>query len=293
MSRALLVLAAALLVAGCAERGGAAAATDVVGAWFLAEGTADGAPLPRPPAPEATLDVEADTLGGRSFCNHYSSTYRLDGDALVIDGLGGTEMACEPEVMTAETAYLSALGRADTVARVGDDLVLSGDGVRLRFSPVPPVPDRSLAGTRWVLETLVEGETASSTLGEPAVLLLHEDRRASASTGCRSVTGTWLLEDGALVIDDLLVGGETCPAGRRAAGRARDGGARERGDGGGRRKPAHPHRPRRPRAGLSSRGLSPHSHSMVPGGLLVTSRVTRLTSGTSLVIRVEILASTS
>ncbi len=36
-----------------------------------------------------------------------------------------------------------------------------------------------------------------------------------------------------------------------------------------------------------------HSHSMVPGGLLVTSRVTRLTSGTSLVIRVEMRASTS
>ena len=36
-----------------------------------------------------------------------------------------------------------------------------------------------------------------------------------------------------------------------------------------------------------------YSHSMVPGGLLVTSRVTRLTSGTSLVIRVEILARTS
>ena len=36
-----------------------------------------------------------------------------------------------------------------------------------------------------------------------------------------------------------------------------------------------------------------YSHSMVPGGLLVTSRTTRLTSLTSLVIRVEILASTS
>ena len=36
-----------------------------------------------------------------------------------------------------------------------------------------------------------------------------------------------------------------------------------------------------------------HSHSMVPGGLLVTSRVTRLTSATSFVMRVEILASTS
>ena len=36
-----------------------------------------------------------------------------------------------------------------------------------------------------------------------------------------------------------------------------------------------------------------HSHSMVPGGLLVTSRTTRLTSGTSLVMRFEIRASVS
>ena len=36
-----------------------------------------------------------------------------------------------------------------------------------------------------------------------------------------------------------------------------------------------------------------HSHSMVPGGLLVMSSATRLTSRTSLVIRVEIRASTS
>ena len=36
-----------------------------------------------------------------------------------------------------------------------------------------------------------------------------------------------------------------------------------------------------------------HSHSMVPGGLDVTSRTTRLTSRTSLVMRVEIRSSTS
>ncbi len=36
-----------------------------------------------------------------------------------------------------------------------------------------------------------------------------------------------------------------------------------------------------------------HSHSMVPGGLLVMSSTTRFTSRTSLVMRVEILASTS
>ena len=36
-----------------------------------------------------------------------------------------------------------------------------------------------------------------------------------------------------------------------------------------------------------------YSHSMVPGGLLVMSSTTRLTSGTSLVIRVEMRSSTS
>ena len=36
-----------------------------------------------------------------------------------------------------------------------------------------------------------------------------------------------------------------------------------------------------------------HSHSIVPGGLLVTSSTTRLTSATSLVIRVEMRSSTS
>ncbi len=36
-----------------------------------------------------------------------------------------------------------------------------------------------------------------------------------------------------------------------------------------------------------------HSHSIVPGGLLVTSSATRFTSRISFVMRVEILASTS
>ncbi len=36
------------------------------------------------------------------------------------------------------------------------------------------------------------------------------------------------------------------------------------------------------------RGPDAYSHSIVPGGLLVMSSTTRLTSGTSLVIRVEI-----
>ncbi len=43
----------------------------------------------------------------------------------------------------------------------------------------------------------------------------------------------------------------------------------------------------------SDRRIPDHSHSMVPGGLLVTSSATRFTSGTSLVMRVEMRSSVS
>ena len=43
----------------------------------------------------------------------------------------------------------------------------------------------------------------------------------------------------------------------------------------------------------SSAQYERHSHSMVAGGLEVTSRTTRLTSGTELVMRVEMRARTS
>ena len=52
-------------------------------------------------------------------------------------------------------------------------------------------------------------------------------------------------------------------------------------------RPGRRHRLRAP-----ARPALSYSHSIVPGGLLVTSSTTRLTSGTSLVIRVEIVAST-
>src|SRR3712207_8185322 len=34
---------------------------------------------------------------------------------------------------------------------------------------------------------------------------------AEATTGCRTITGRWLVESGALVVDDLLVGTGACP----------------------------------------------------------------------------------
>jgi heat shock protein HslJ len=210
--RAGLLLTAAVLLAACGEgRSGSPADPDIRGGWELTAGTSDGAALPVPAVGRATLDVEPGSMGGTSFCNHYSGAYRRDGDTFSVTGLGGTEMGCDPDVMAAEAAYLAALG-AVAAATVEDGvLVLTGNDVLLRFSPVQPPPASDLVGTRWVLETVVEGDTASSTLGEPAVLVLADDGTLSGSTGCRILTGHWSRDGDRLTLPEVHADGD-CPS---------------------------------------------------------------------------------
>ena len=200
MRRLVLLLLGVLALAACGSDASAGAGPEVEGEWHLTGGTADGAELPQPPGARATLEFTGDEARGTAFCNSWFATARPEGSALVFDGIGQTEMGCAPEVMAAESAYLAALGGVRTVALRGDGLVLTGGGVELRFSRVVPVPDSPLAGTRWVLDTLVDGETASSVLGD-AQLDLAPDGTVTASTGCRTIGGTWRADGDSLVLD--------------------------------------------------------------------------------------------
>ena len=149
-----------------------------LGEWELAEGTADGAALPRRRAPG---DAPARERRGRrrlvlqplqrrptgSTATRSLRRPRRHRDGLRAGRDGGRER------LPGRPSAPSTRAAVD-----GDDLVLTGDGVRLRFTPVAPVPDSPLEGTRWVLETLVEGETAVLDARRAAVLLLDPDRTA-------------------------------------------------------------------------------------------------------------------
>jgi heat shock protein HslJ len=197
-----------LVVAGCATATGAA--PEVTGEWELVEFSQDGAVVPGPVGVRATLTVADGELSGTSFCNSYSGTYRLDGDELTVSGLGGTEMGCAPELMDAESAYLGALGAVDRAATTDGYLVLSGADAELRFRPMPTVPESDVAGTRWILETLLDGEIASSTTGLPAVLELADDGTLTASTGCRALTGRWTLDGDVVRVAGVAPAEATC-----------------------------------------------------------------------------------
>ncbi|MCW2743100.1 MAG: uncharacterized protein JWR45_3522 [Blastococcus sp.] len=181
-----------------------AAEADLAGGWSLVEGTSGDEPLLLPEQARATIEFSAGSrVGGTSFCNGYGGRYELDGGVLRLQDIASTAMGCAGPVGAAEGAYLDVLLTGPLQAGVeGDRLVLGGDRGTLTFHRLPPVPTTELVGTRWVLESRVEGRTASAAVGEPAVLELREDGSFTASTGCRTLEGSWQATGDSVLLGD-------------------------------------------------------------------------------------------
>jgi heat shock protein HslJ len=214
-------LTVALVLAACGGPAGVGDApedlrTDLVGSWQLAEGHGPEGSVPLVDDHPITLVFAADddTLGGTAACNSYGGEFELVGDRLTISMLLATEMACMNDgVMESEQAYLATLPKVETVSVDGDRLVLAGDDVELRFERLPEPEDRALVGTVWVLDTLIEGEAASSVpdAPDPVTVEFAEDGTFRASTGCNTVDGEVVERSGRLDLTPVAVTDVACP----------------------------------------------------------------------------------
>ncbi len=180
-------------------------------AWVLVEGVGPDGPIPLVDGWPITMSFEGENVGGRAACNGYDGTYSIDGTSLSIGELLWEQMGCDGDVGASEAAFLTALPSVDTIGVVNGQLRLSGEGVDLLFERETPVPTAELIGTVWLLDTLIQGEAASSVQGDPATLLLDADGNVSGGTGCRSFTGSYIINGGSVLFPSFGMEGE-CPA---------------------------------------------------------------------------------
>lgn len=180
------------------------------GAWILIDSVIDGEPLELLTDYAVTMNIEGAELGGRAACNSYGGNVTIDGAQFRSADIFQTEMGCEEPAMSLEFDYLSALARVDSWTRNGDVAQLTGEGVLLTFEIVPPPPTADLVETSWVLDTIIQGESASSTINgaDDATLALTADGTLTGSTGCRTFTGEFVETGGTITITNLTMEGD-------------------------------------------------------------------------------------
>ena len=202
-----LVLLASACSAGASQSPSAPDPNGLLGSWVLVEGAGPGGDVTIVDGYRITLEIQGPEVGGTSACNHYFGRMAVVGDSLRIEELGGTEMACQPDVMASESAYWAALGAVTGWSRDGDSLTLAGPDATLTYELLEPVPDAATVDTVWVLDTLISGDAASSTNGQ-ATLQLGSDGTIVGSTGCRDFTGRSQISGDEVLVTELTMEGE-------------------------------------------------------------------------------------
>lgn len=200
------------VVAGCggessAGTGGAGSDDEpsVEGRTFL---STDVTPRSLVPGTRIQLTFDGDSLGANAGCNSLSGQVRIDAGRLVTDGsIGMTEMGCDQPLMDQDTWLAELLGSRPVLRLNGDDLTLTApDGTVIELVDRRVAdPDRPLAGTKWVLDAIIDGEGPDGTVSS-----VPEDLRSSLMVmaagqyelddGCTRQRGKVEIGDGTLIL---------------------------------------------------------------------------------------------
>jgi heat shock protein HslJ len=187
----------ALFVVGCGggqgsggQPGGSPEA-DLVGRTFLSTSVTEaGVPRELVAGTKVSLWFAEDgRLVANAGCNTLTGRIALGGGKLEIpDGLSMTEMGCDAARHAQDQWLVGFLQSGPSWRLDGDELILTSGETELVLldrsvaEPAPPVED-----TKWLLETIYTGDTASSAPTGP--YLIFADGRVTGSTGCNDLGG--------------------------------------------------------------------------------------------------------
>lgn len=210
--RAVVLAITALAAAACTPASSAA----VDGREFLSVSVTDGG-IDRPlvAGTQIRLSFSAGSLGAQAGCNHIGGDYRLDGDRLVFEGAGMTEMGCDPARHAQDDWLVQFLSSRPTAQLIVDELVLTSGATVIRLADRRVAdPDRPLVGPTWVLVALfqggADGAVSSVPNGVVASLRFHDDGTVDVQTGCNEGGGRWVLDGSSIRFSDIVLTERAC-----------------------------------------------------------------------------------
>lgn len=212
-----LLAAVTAAIGGCGSEGGAepSEAPDrlPVGQEFLStEVTEAGKQRPLVGDTRIRLTFAEGEVTVNAGCNTLFGDARLDDGRLVVADLAGTEMGCATPLMRQDEWLGEFFTSGPSWQRDGDSLTLtSGDTTITLVERQVAEPDQSLQGTRWQLDTIIDGAAASNAPGEmKAHLRFSEDGRVRGNAGCNELSARYERDGDQLTFSQVVTTRKSC-----------------------------------------------------------------------------------
>jgi heat shock protein HslJ len=195
-----LLVCAVALAAGCGPESSRLAPGDggredpLRGHTYLSTSvTRDGEPRPLVDGTRITLRfADNGRLLVDAGCNSMGGSASVSDGSLDVGDMSMTEMGCDPS-RHKQDMWVSDLISGTTAWRLdGSRLTLTSGATRIVLLDQRVAdPDRPLAKTRWQVNSLIDGEVASSApSGRQRAHLRFENGKVRGNDGCNQLTGT-------------------------------------------------------------------------------------------------------
>jgi len=160
------------------------------------------------------LSFDATELRFNAGCNSFFGLYSLCDGKLCASSLGGTEIGCSAPLHAQDEWLSGFLTSSPTLTHAGQRVTLEGTEATLEFLDRELAnPDRSLTGRTWSIDTLIDGDAASSVPAQTTPTLVFQDDGVFQSfSTCASGSGTYSRANGELTVSDLNFAEPECPS---------------------------------------------------------------------------------
>lgn len=224
--RGVMLVLVLLAVAGCGARpdepgipaGDAGPTEPAEPLWgndfLLTEALVGGEPKALLAGTEVSLRFTDDgRLVAHAGCNTMSGPVSLDGGTLSADGLATTEMGCDPPRHAQDEWLAEFLASKPSWELTDARLTLRGGDTELVLTERSVAdPARPLQGTVWTVDTLIDGQVASSTpAGAPPATVEFGPDRVEVFGGCNGGSAGYRLEGDTITFDPLTMTRKACP----------------------------------------------------------------------------------
>ncbi len=213
-----LAALAVLVLAACGSRAGSGG-TELNGRTYLSIAVVEnGAPkaLVAGTRIRLSFDPDGSRIAANAGCNHLGGQARIDAGRLVVTDLATTDMGCDRPRHEQDEWLGKLLLARPSITITGSQLVLATQTAELRLHDREVAdPDRPLLGTRWIVDTIIDKDIASSIpQGAVAHVTLSADGSLSGSAGCNTMGGSFTSTGTALRFSGIFTTKMACEDGR-------------------------------------------------------------------------------